>query len=89
MNQDINQNEEFTSPDMNLLILLKELQDELEAIQLDLTVIRSPIVRGMAQEKYLELKKEYFYLLAEDLKLLKLYDTAEMPEQSEDGFTPM
>ena len=51
------------------------MEQELRLIQLDLTQIKSPIVKGLAQEKYLQLKKEYFYLLAKDLELLKMYQT--------------
>lgn len=73
MNDDIDLTQEFNSPDVNFLILLQEMEQELRLIQLDLTQIKSPIVKGLAQEKYLQLKKEYFYLLAKDLELLKMY----------------
>lgn len=75
MNDDIDLTQEFNSPDVNFLILLQEMEQELRLIQLDLTQIKSPIVKGLAQEKYLQLKKEYFYLLAKDLELLKMYQT--------------
>lgn len=73
MSDDIDLTQEFNSPDVNFLILLQEMEQELRLIQLDLTQIKSPIVKGLAQEKYLQLKKEYFYLLAKDLELLKMY----------------
>lgn len=75
MNDDIDLTQEFNNPDVNFLILLQEMEQELRLIQLDLTQIKSPIVKGLAQEKYLQLKKEYFYLLAKDLELLKMYQT--------------
>ena len=75
MSDDIDLTQEFNSPDVNFLILLQEMEQELRLIQLDLTQIKSPIVKGLAQEKYLQLKKEYFYLLAKDLELLKMYQT--------------
>ena len=73
MSDDIDLTQEFNNPDVNFLILLQEMEQELRLIQLDLTQIKSPIVKGLAQEKYLQLKKEYFYLLAKDLELLKMY----------------
>lgn len=75
MTDDIDLTQEFNNPDVNFLILLQEMEQELRLIQLDLTQIKSPIVKGLAQEKYLQLKKEYFYLLAKDLELLKMYQT--------------
>lgn len=73
MNNDVDLTQEFNSPDVNFLILLQEMEQELRFIQLDLTQIKSPIVKGLAQKEYLRLKKEYFYLLAKDLELLKMY----------------
>lgn len=73
MNDDIDLTQEFNSPDVNFLILLQEMEQELRLIQLDLTQIKSPIIKGLAQTEYLRLKKEYFYLLAKDLELLKMY----------------
>lgn len=75
MSDDIDLTQEFNNPDVNFLILLQEMEQELRLIQLDLTQIKSPIIKGLAQEKYLQLKKEYFYLLAKDLELLKMYQT--------------
>lgn len=75
MTDDIDLTQEFNNPDVNFLILLQEMEQELRLIQLDLTQIKSPIIKGLAQEKYLQLKKEYFYLLAKDLELLKMYQT--------------
>ena len=75
MSDDIDLTQEFNNPDVNFLILLQEMEQELRLIQLDLTQSKSPIVKGLAQEKYLQLKKEYFYLLAKDLELLKMYQT--------------
>lgn len=75
MDDDIDLTQEFNNPDVNFLILLQEMEQELRLIQLDLTQIKSPIIKGLAQEKYLQLKKEYFYLLAKDLELLKMYQT--------------
>ena len=73
MSDDIDLTQEFNNPDVNFLILLQEMEQELRLIQLDLTQIKSPIVKGLAQTEYLRLKKEYFYLLAKDLELLKMY----------------
>lgn len=75
MTDEIDLTQEFNNPDVNFLILLQEMEQELRLIQLDLTQIKSPIIKGLAQEKYLQLKKEYFYLLAKDLELLKMYQT--------------
>lgn len=75
MSDDIDLTQEFNNPDVNFLILLQEMEQELRLIQLDLTQIKSPIVKGLAQTEYLRLKKEYFYLLAKDLELLKMYQT--------------
>lgn len=75
MNEDIDLTQEFNNPDVNFLILLQEMEQELRLIQLDLTQIKSPIIKGLAQTEYLRLKKEYFYLLAKDLELLKMYQT--------------
>lgn len=75
MNEDVDLTQEFNSPDVNFLILLQEMEQELRLIQLDLTQIKSPIIKGVAQKEYLRLKKEYFYLLAKDLELLKMYQT--------------
>ena len=49
------------------------MEQELRLIQLDLTQIQSPIIKGLAQQEYLKLKEKYFYLLAKDLELLKMY----------------
>ena len=84
---DIDVAQEFSNADVNLLILLQELEKELRLMQIDLTEIKSPIIRGMAQKEYLRLKEKYFYLLAKDLQLLKLYETDN--DESESEFTPM
>jgi hypothetical protein len=42
-----------------------------------------------AKKRYIELKNKYFYLLAKDLELLKLYENDNKQEESEDGFVPM
>lgn len=73
MTNDIDLTQEFNSPDVNFLILLQEMEQELRLIQLDLTQIQSPIIKGLAQQEYLKLKEKYFYLLAKDLELLKMY----------------
>ena len=73
MAEDIDLTQEFNSPDVNFLILLQEMEQELRLIQLDLTQIQSPIIKGLAQQEYLKLKEKYFYLLAKDLELLKMY----------------
>ena len=75
MTNEVDLTQEFNNPDVNFLILLQEMEQELRLIQLDLTQIKSPIVKGLAQKEYLRLKKEYFYLLAKDLELLKMYQT--------------
>lgn len=74
---EIDLSQEFTSPDVNLLILLHEIEQELKLMQLDLTQIQSPIIKGFALKEYMTLKEKYFYLMAEDLKLLKMYETEE------------
>ena len=61
MSDDIDLTQEFNNPDVNFLILLQEMEQELRLIQLDLTQIKSPIIKGLAQTEYLRLKKEYFY----------------------------
>ena len=57
MSDDIDLTQEFNNPDVNFLILLQEMEQELRLIQLDLTQIKSPIVKGLAQTEYLRLKK--------------------------------
>lgn len=76
-NTDMDLAQEFANPDVNLLILLKEMEDELRLIQLDLTNVQSPIVKGLIQKEYLKLKERYFYLMAKDLELLKMYESTE------------
>lgn len=82
MAEDIDLTQEFNSPDVNFLILLQEMEQELRLMQLDLTQIQSPILKGLAQKEYLEYKEKYFYLLAKDLELLKMYQVNE--EQAEE-----
>lgn len=84
MSDDIDLTQEFNNPDVNFLILLQEMEQELRLIQLDLTQIKSPIVKGLAQTEYLRLKKEYFYLLAKDLELLKMYQTDNENEEEKE-----
>ena len=84
MDDDIDLTQEFNNPDVNFLILLQEMEQELRLIQLDLTQIKSPIVKGLAQTEYLRLKKEYFYLLAKDLELLKMYQTDNENEEEKE-----
>lgn len=83
MADDIDLTQEFNSPDINFLILLQEMEQELRLMQLDLTQIQSPIIKGLAQQQYLEYKEKYFYLLAKDLELLKMYqaDSQETEEE--------
>lgn len=73
MSDDIDLTQEFNSPDVNFLILLQEMEQELRLMQLDLTQIQSPILKGCAKAEYLKYKEKYFYLLAKDLELLKMY----------------
>lgn len=84
MSDDIDLTQEFNNPDVNFLILLQEMEQELRLIQLDLTQIKSPIIKGLAQTEYLRLKKEYFYLLAKDLELLKMYQTDNENEEEKE-----
>lgn len=80
METEVDLSQEFNSPDVNLLILLHELEQEIKLMQLDLTEMRSPILKGLCQEKYLQYKEKYFYLMAKDLELLKMYqDEEEQP----------
>lgn len=81
--------QEFSNPDVNFVILLNEMETELKLIQLDLTNIQSPILKGLAQKEYLRLKEKYFYLLAKDLTLLKLYEINNENEQDDEGYSPM
>lgn len=83
MDTEVDLSQEFNSPDINLLILLHELEQEMKLMQLDLSEIRSPIFKGLCQEKYLKYKEKYFYLMAKDLELLKMYqiDDEENSEQ--------
>ena len=83
MTNEVDLTQEFNNPDVNFLILLQEMEQELRLIQLDLTQIKSPIVKGLAQTEYLRLKKEYFYLLAKDLELLKMYQTDNEDKEEE------
>ena len=74
---DIDLTQEFNSPDVNLIILLQEMEQELRLMQLDINQIQSPILRGLAQKEYLKYKEKFFYLLAKDLELLKMYQVDE------------
>lgn len=91
MKEDIDWSQEFSNPDANFLILLQEMETEIKLMQLDLLQIQSPILKGYAQEKYLDFKERYFYLLAKDLHLLKMYekDNAQKLQSEEDDFEPM
>ena len=81
---------EFLDPDYNLLILEKELQQEIQALQADMQVITNREVLGFATRRYIELKEQYFNLLATDLKLLKLYEKDnENLKEEEQEFKPM
>lgn len=82
METEVDLSQEFNSPDVNLLILLHEFEQEIKLMQLDLTEMRSPIFKGLCQEKYLKYKEKYFYLMAKDLELLKMYqDEEEQPQE--------
>ena len=83
MTNEVDLTQEFNNPDVNFLILLQEMEQELRLIQLDLTQIKSPIVKGLAQTEYLSLKKEYFYLLEKDIELLKMYQTDNEDKEEE------
>ena len=56
MKEDIDWSQEFSNPDANFLILLQEMETEIKLMQLDLLQIQSPILKGYAQEKYLDFK---------------------------------
>lgn len=81
---EVDLSQEFNSPDINLLILLHELEQEMKLMQLDLAEIHSPIFKGICQEKYLKYKEKYFYLMAKDLELLKMYQTDEQENAEHD-----
>lgn len=83
MSDDIDLTQEFNSPDINFLILLQEMEQELRLMQLDLTQIQSPIIKGLAQQQYLKYKEKYFYLLAKDLELLKMYQADNQETEEE------
>lgn len=83
MADDIDLTQEFNSPDINFLILLQEMEKELRLMQLDLTQIQSPIIKGLAQQQYLKYKEKYFYLLAKDLELLKMYQADNQETEEE------
>lgn len=83
MAEDIDLTQEFNSPDINFLILLQEMEKELRLMQLDLTQIQSPIIKGLAQQQYLKYKEKYFYLLAKDLELLKMYQADNQETEEE------
>lgn len=87
--EDIDLSQEFTNPDVNFMILLKEVEQEIRLMQQDLLNIKSPIIMGYAQKQYLYYKLLFFRLLAKDLELLKLYETNNPEEESDDGFSPM
>lgn len=81
MEKEIDLSQEFSNPDVNLMILLKEMEDEIRVIQQDLLVIKSPIIKGFAQSQYLKYKEKYFLLLAKDLELLKMYEQDDKPSE--------
>lgn len=88
MTEDIDLSQEFTNPDVNFMILLKEMEQELRMMQQDLLHIQSPIIKGFAQKQYLRYKLIFFGLLAKDLELLKLYESNDI-DDSDDDFVPM
>lgn len=76
----------FNDPNANFSFLMNELQARINNIEVDLTHIQDPEIKGVAQKIHSDLCIQYFNLMRDDLKLQKLFEEVEengVPPRSE------
>lgn len=72
----------YDNPEQVFMNLIKQYKNRLERISSDLTLIKDPAIYGYAHTLFLNLQREYFYLLSKDLELAKLFeDNRSMPQE--------
>lgn len=72
----------YDNPEQVFVNLMKQYKNRLERISSDLTLIKDPAIYGYAHTLFLNLQREYFYLLSKDLELAKLFeDNRSMPQE--------
>lgn len=64
----------YDNPEQVFINLIKQYKNRLERISSDLTLIKDPAIYGYAHTLFLNLQREYFYLLSKDLELAKLFE---------------
>lgn len=75
----------YDNPEQVFINLIKQYKNRLERISSDLTLIKDPAVYGYAHTLFLNLQREYFYLLSKDLELAKLFeDDTNIPQENLD-----
>ncbi len=73
----------YDNPEQVFINLIKQYKNRLERISSDLTLIKDPAIYGYAHTLFLNLQKEYFYLLSKDLELAKLFEDNRSTPQEE------
>ena len=68
----IDQNEEFINPNINYSVLMSKLKTRITNLEEDFSVIQDPILKGMALNEIISLRKTYFDYLKVDLELQHL-----------------
>lgn len=72
----------YDKPEQVFINLIKQYKNRLERISSDLTLIKDPAIYGYAHTLFLNLQREYFYLLSKDLELAKLFEeNRSMPQE--------
>lgn len=72
----------YDKPEQVFINLIKQYKNRLERISSDLTLIKDPAIYGYAHTLFLNLQREYFYLLSKDLELAKLFEeNRSMPQK--------
>lgn len=75
----------YDNPEQVFINLIKQYKNRLERISSDLTLIKDPAVYGYAHTLFLNLQREYFYLLSKDLELAKLFEDTNIPQENMDN----
>lgn len=70
--QRIDLEEEFFNPNVNYEVLMGNLRNKILMLEEDINNIKDPEVKGFAENKMIELRKEYFNFLKIDLELQHL-----------------
>ena len=73
----------YDNPEQVFMNLIKQYKNRLERISSDLTLIKDPAIYGYAHTLFLNLQREYFYLLSKDLELAKLFEDNRRMQQEE------